>query len=551
MNGHNGSSYVPLLQIVLAWVAALALAAGHHAFCAALTNTIPSTAATLRWNSQAGASAINNAFAHLVSAALGVSAGTAFLQCAWKVVRKRALTVSGLDALWSSRTSMSAFLSGDFWKNARGIVMVSAIAWAFPLIVTFAPGTLTVGTSIVTTSSGCLVPAFDFGSSALLHDELNSVSKIYLRPSSLALRVVGATILGGRPLPPASPCGNCSYLISTSAPSFSCSLGAQNSDALTWPEQSVLFDPPPYVAVNLDITPSVNAYTGWDFEAEYTDYTSWGPADGGTNITCIVYNSTYHLNYTFVGSTASVSIEQIDQLQPASQLTDPDGDFLPDQLIHTAGFNATANYYAVLATLYSYLVGNITVFETGDSINFAYNPTSLALPETALVSSPSSVLPAGNLTWNANPTEAMQSLLQNISLSILTGSFDATQTTPTTCVYTDTLPFFTYHPHRLWLIYALGLGVTLLCDFVGMIALAHNARDGVGATKGRFSDFLKATRNGELDALLDLQKDEAERVRLKYGPVRSEGGRYAFARRESLYETDGGKERQRDSPLLT
>jgi hypothetical protein len=170
----HGSHYYPLLKIVLAWFVALALSTGHHGFYASLDNRIvPSgsgASASLLLHSQAGASAIGTTFAVLVSAALRVSAGTAFLQCAWKVVRQRAFTVSGLDALWSSPHNALAFFSVDLWSSARGIVLISALTWAFPLVVTFAPGTLTVQSRSGTVSGPCTVPTFDFESSALLHD---------------------------------------------------------------------------------------------------------------------------------------------------------------------------------------------------------------------------------------------------------------------------------------------------------------------------------------------------------------------------------------------
>jgi hypothetical protein len=142
--------------------------------------------------------------------------------------------------------------------------------------------------------------------------------------------------------------------------------------------------PPAYAAATLDVTPSVsdlNYYIGWDFEAFFTDYALWFPASAGrSNLTCVVYNSTYHLNYTFVGSTTSVAIDQIVRQQPASQLSPAngsDGIFLPNSMTHSAWFNATTNYYAVLSSMYSYLVGNITVADGLNAANFVYMPPSI------------------------------------------------------------------------------------------------------------------------------------------------------------------------------
>jgi hypothetical protein len=167
--------------------------------------------------------------------------------------------------------------------------------------------------------------------------------------------VVGSTLLGGQPTPPTSLCGShCSYILSANAPSFSCSPGLHDSSRLDWTvDLAPSFSPPPYSAANIDVTPSVNEFGGWNFEAEFTDFTLWSSdPSGGTNLTCVAYNSTYHVNYTFVGSTASVAIDHIVLQQPGSQLTD---DW--DGVTRTAWHNATTNYYGVLYSMYPNLIG--------------------------------------------------------------------------------------------------------------------------------------------------------------------------------------------------
>jgi hypothetical protein len=337
--------------------------------------------------------------------------------------------------------------------------------------------------------------------------------------------VVGSTLLAGQPTPPTSPCGShCSYILSANAPSFSCSPGLHDSSRLDWTvDLAPSFSPPPYSAANIDVTPSVNEFGGWDFEAEFTDFTLWSSdPSGGTNLTCVAYNSTYHVNYTFVASTASVVIDHIVLQQPASQLTDDS--------------NATANYYGVLYSMYNpYFIGKITPWASKSNISFLYNPSGLVLTETSLFNASASSLESGNFTWSSDLPRAMESLVQNITLSILTGSLDAAQTTLATCITTETLQHFAYNARRLWLVYGLGLGTALLCDMVGVVALFQNS---FGATGG-FSDFLAATRNTELNGL-DLK--QPQRIRLKYGPVRSEGGRHAFARPDNLYDGNSEKD---------
>ncbi|KAF7364177.1 hypothetical protein MSAN_01077000 [Mycena sanguinolenta] len=516
--------YVPLLKIVLAWVSALALASGHHAFYASLNKhpVTSGTTASLLVHSQAGASAIGTAFAFIVSSLLAVSAGTAFLQCAWRVVRKRAISISGLNAMWSSPTNMFAFMSLDFWRTAQGIAIVSGLAWTLPLIVTFAPGTLTVETDVTTVSSSCQVPAFDWGATGLLYDVIDSASIPYNTPSSLIQQIVGATFLGGQPLPATSPCGrNYSYLVSTNGPSYSCSVGAHNTDL------STLFSPPPYFAAKTDITApsSENQFINWDFQAHYTNYTNKAPvADGGNNITCIAYNSTYNL---------------AGQMSP--NISGQAGFLIPDSdpLVHTAWYNATASYYAILDSIAAYAIGSVIPQDGLAAVSVTYTPSTIQLGQMQMMQTAGTSLAALNFTWI--PIEDIppifESLLQNITLSILTGAADRSQSTMTTCVYSDNNTHFVYNKRPLWLIYGLGLGVALLCDFFGIIALFQNRAFG-GATGSNFGDFLAATRNPELN---ELNLNEPGRIRLKYGPVMSEGGRYAFGRPDNL--AVGGKER--------
>ncbi|KAJ6505252.1 hypothetical protein C8R45DRAFT_1209064 [Mycena sanguinolenta] len=547
---HHGH-YVPLLKIVLAWVLALALASGHHAFYASLNNhrVASGTTASFVVHSQAGASAIGTAFAFLVSSSLAVSAGTAFLQCAWSVVRKRAISISGLNAMWSSPTNMFAFLSLDFWRTAQGIVVISALAWAFPLIVTFAPGTLTVDTDVTTASDPCRIPAFDWEATGLLYDVIDSASIPYDTPSSLIQQIVGATFLGGQPLPATSPCGgrNCSYLVSTHAPSYSCSVGVKKPSDLNWTtlEISPMFMPPPYYAAGTDITAPENQFSQWNFQAHYTNYTSGLPlADGGRNITCIAYNSTYNVNYTFAGTTASVVIDSIVPEQLAGQMS-PNisgqaGYLIPgsDPLAHTPWYNAASSYKAIFDSIGAYAIGSLVPQNGPAGASAIYTPSTIQLGQTQMMQPAGTSRAALNFTWIPikDIPPIFESLVKNITLSILTGAADRSQSTMTTCVYSDYNTHFVYNERRLWLIYGLGLGIALFCDFFGIIALFRNSAFG-GATGSAFGDFLVATRNHELN---ELNLNEPGRIRLKYGPVMGEGGRYAFGRPDTL--AAGGKE---------
>nr|GAT60397.1 predicted protein [Mycena chlorophos] len=549
----RGSISSPLVKIVLAWLVALALAFGHHAFYKSLDNTVApstvdSTSITSQFNihSQAGASAVGTMFAWLVAAALGLSAGTAFIQCAWVVVQQRATSVAGLDALWSSPKNALAFLSLDMWRSAHVVVLVSALAWAFPLIVTFAPGTLTVRTQTVYSARGCTAPTYDFGTNDALYTDYVTEESFYLRPSTLAQRIVGGVLLSGQHLTPTSMCGtNCSYEITAYAPYFNCSTSSFNATIEDAFGRYVLGAP--YNATSFDSSPTQNKYgveetqlaqQGWDFSAALSNYATFQPDyTSGLEVTCIAYNASYLLAYDF-NNGPNVAIKDIQPVQMATQFKDlnpppNEPDFIDGNATnpHTAFYNATTNYYAVFQTLYSYIAGSVKSVPSLTGASFVVTPDTLLLPATAFVATPSSAEPQGNFSWRTDPDfpTAMQDLMTNISLSLLSGAVDPSQTTETTCTFTDTFTHFVYNHTRLWLIYVLGLGAALLCDLAGLWALWRN-KFGGGA---EFSEFVRATRSRELNHL-DLSDEEWQAVRLQYGPVGSEGGRYAFVTPEIL-----------------
>ncbi|KAJ7085938.1 hypothetical protein C8R44DRAFT_901543 [Mycena epipterygia] len=393
---------------------------------------------------------------------------------------------------------------------------------------------LSVQTQIKPIRGACNVSTFDFGSSAL-YDQSISVKKPFLEPSSLADQVVGATLFGGQPISPTSPCaGNCSYLTSINAPAFSCTLGFKNTSVLEW-ERGIVSDYPVYISGRFDAAlPLYPLYNNWDYEGHYANYGNVLNLSAGTNVTCISYNATYHLNYTFTGPISSVVIKQVVLDQPGSQLmlgtmadragpAASDPDFVDgERQTHSAWFNTTTNYYAVLSSLYSFLVGNITTDESGDSLDLVYQPPRLAVTQSRLVTFIQNV----NITWGDVPT-AMESLLNNITLSLLT--IDLSQSATATCVYTDSHPYFSYDAEQLWLVYGLALVVALLCDALGVFALVQIR---VGPVNAEFSDFLAATRNAELD---DVDVSEGSQpVRLRYGLLKDEAGRHAFSLAENI-----------------
>ncbi|KAF7298328.1 hypothetical protein MKEN_01357400 [Mycena kentingensis (nom. inval.)] len=285
----HGSRNARVIKILLLWLLAILLAGLHHIFYSQLNDTavralngrrVASAGDILR--SQSGASAVGTLLAFLAAAAFAEGTSDAFMQCAWSLVQRRPFTVAGLEALWSASNSVVAFLEMDLWSTARGVVLIAVIMRAFALVVTFSPGSLTVRSVVQSAASDCLVPTYDFGKRGDLFDIMEaSQTDGYWAPSSLALQVVGATLLGGQPLPQTSPCGgvNCNYSMSVNAPSFKCTDSLRNASMLPMPELSEQPVPPAYIALPFDASPlpdsKMAAAGGWDLQAHYVNYTPY------------------------------------------------------------------------------------------------------------------------------------------------------------------------------------------------------------------------------------------------------------------------------------
>ncbi|KIJ26754.1 hypothetical protein M422DRAFT_272157 [Sphaerobolus stellatus SS14] len=534
----HGSPIASLLKVILIWLAGCILAVLHHVYNSQLNNRPVQTldrhhhTAKDVFFSQQGVNAVNPTLANLASAAMAASTAIAFFQCAWYLVRRRSFTVAGLNALWSAPGSLLSFFDGDFLRMAKSVVLVAVAIHLFPLVVTFVPGALTVHSAGLSNVTQCQVPTLNFGNNGLLFD-LQDFQ--YIHPSALAVSIIGATVLGAQPLTPISPCGdNCTYSIQFNAPSFSCTDSLQNSSALpiARPDSA----PNAYTGQSFDSTPQqTGIYSGWDFQLETVDYQN-SPVGNVKNLTCVAYDSTYQVDYTFRGAGVPSAVPRVLSLgnQSLAQLgvTDPITPLAFDGTSpQTLEFNTTTNYFATLSALYSYISGDVTVHVTADSAGFS--PVTLAAGIRQLLSTST----GATLTWVNDPAAVMESMLQNITLSLLVGTstLSPAGTTTVPCTMFSSAQHWSYDAERLWLAYGLALLLSFLGNLLGIIAIWRNA---FGASGG-FADFLAATRNSNLsEDIVDPVEWKMGTLRLQYGRLRGSGGKYAFAPPENLFQED-------------
>ncbi|KAF7327117.1 hypothetical protein MKEN_00287900 [Mycena kentingensis (nom. inval.)] len=602
------------LRIFLVWLVGAFFAVLHHILNSQLENRpvrkLGPTADGV-FLSQQGASAVGTSIAYLAAAALATSASMAYIQCAWSRVLRRPFTVSGLDALWSAPETRIAFLERYIWRSAPGMVLFAIALRGFSLVVTFAPGTLTVRRDVDNRTQTFGVPTFSFTNSGALYEvEQNDADKSYVGPSSLALRVVGATLFGGDPFMPVSPCdGNCSYTLFVAAPAFSCNQSDAPPVQTVGTPQSYLYQSELF---NNTSPGASNPYSNWDFRTFYSDHAPDGTIGTRKQVVCVAFNATYEVFYNFTGVGGKVVVRNrggqssrrrrswrrndgaeiyfsdvfrfvwqllaagscscaiisapsapyaptltspnVTNNQEASQLHVDDADastnalrrrrlVVPDNdsnFTHSPSFNGASNYYALLSSLYFFSVGQIfTSSSTNSTLQFSTTPERLAVRQSQLVSQSDSRA----IIWAGDLAQAFESLLQNVTLSLL--QVDPRQTAAVPCTVLYGVQRFEYDPTQLWIVYALGLGLALGCNLLGFAALRANA---FGADAD-FSSFVLATRFSRLEG---VDPDRLGKVALRYGRL-GDGGEYGFARESELQHGGGhggGARTEKGAPLL-
>jgi hypothetical protein len=191
-------------------------------------------------------------------------------------------------------------------------------------------------------------------------------------------------------------------------------------------------------------------------------------------VSCIAFNATY--NVRIQNSNTSSTIAVLDTPQLHNKLSRRLGPNFGQSLSLDALASGLA--YAVnKAVIYSYNTYNFTA------------STSLAAD--------SALLDGFGSDWPTHPMRDLPLLMQNISLSLLSGflSWDN---------YTTLLPFQTicnyaasqwsYDPRQLFATYGVGIGTTTICVISGFCAVhANNAEESLG-----FSRLLEVILNGSL-----------------------------------------------------
>lgn len=124
---------VPAKMLALL-VAGIALAIGHHCYYHSLAGTevlsSANQASTWDTNRQEWKIRFGTAFAFLAKTCLASSIAIAYTQHIWASCRKKAFSISGLDALFSATSDVFAFASLDLTVRAKIDAVLAAFVWS-------------------------------------------------------------------------------------------------------------------------------------------------------------------------------------------------------------------------------------------------------------------------------------------------------------------------------------------------------------------------------------------------------------------------------------
>lgn len=126
--------------IILAFFAAVCLAAGHHCFYQSLDGALVHQAAF----SQQFNVGIGTAFAFLVRALLVVSIGTTYWQIFWRTLRRNTLAVGKIDTLFGLLHNVIHFLKVSTLYRHPLLVFIALLSWTVPIAIIVPPATLSV-----------------------------------------------------------------------------------------------------------------------------------------------------------------------------------------------------------------------------------------------------------------------------------------------------------------------------------------------------------------------------------------------------------------------
>ncbi|KAI2783856.1 hypothetical protein F4815DRAFT_458231 [Daldinia loculata] len=555
----------PLLAIAF-FVGGILAAVGHHLYYKRLNDT-PVTSEDLQvWSIRIG-----TGLALLTRCGLVAAIGIAAVQQTWLSLRKRAMSIGGIDSMFDIMGNPLSFLNRDFLTHAKRLAVLAAVAWLLPIITIVTPATLSVESRMTHDSVATKVPYYNFsntdgwgtyGGFGYISGVAPEIARLFTR-----------TYISNSPIPQTPPFANASYDFNFWAPSYKCS----NASEIIRTRNNRTWDLASYnytnfeEAFNAEIVKPVS--TG-NFSSgsppliyKSTAPTSmnnmilvgangrneqWGNTDHNY-LVCQLYNTTYSVTMRFdngvqsiqENSIAHVDSQEWDNERGRLSMVLANGLCAPDPAANNATICPT--YYMVQYIFTRFLTGQVRINVEGELMfqSDGYEGNIVEAGEAPFFQSGLTDCPeiwnstgyqsasGGSLAFQSlnrcqggTLATAIESLSRNFTYSLLTYSNWRNFTTEVPITVSMPRNFFYYNSITLLATYSSAVVVTLLCICVGFAALLSNGYTSSTA----FSAVLLTTRNPDLDRLSTDNTLGAKPLphpirdtKLRFGILRTEG----------------------------
>lgn len=158
--------FTPASVILLFFLGTMA-AIGHHFHYNALHYTTVGTEAQQR-----GASWIGSGLSFFTKVTLTAALGISRKQWVWLTLRKKWLTLRGIDAVFGVTSDPTYFTNGMMLERAKAVTLMAIAMWVIPMAAILTPGTIPVERFLQTETIPCSVRSlrfpFDDNSTAII-----------------------------------------------------------------------------------------------------------------------------------------------------------------------------------------------------------------------------------------------------------------------------------------------------------------------------------------------------------------------------------------------
>ncbi|RSM19573.1 hypothetical protein CDV31_001460 [Fusarium ambrosium] len=318
--------YHPSLMAV-PWLAGFALAVGHHVYYASIDGK---DAEDQRW-----VICVGTGFAFLVKARFAANLGIAIKQLVWTMLRRRSMSLRGIDALFAITTDPTAFLVHDIWMGMPCLVLLAVLLWGIPLAAIVTPAAISVATVTTRSNHSCDIPALNFEKrfdwkyrtpqSSLanhnktllglgirpplseygLDEEGNDVADPwqYGGPTPVAEKLLRKVVIGQEILPFPSICGpNCTYITTTPGVGYNCSRISFNSTKAAYINSTDAYRKSAYIYIGVLFND--RELVALAEQREHLDK----PVSDDEYFQCQPYCVIYRLNVTFVNDVRRLQV---------------------------------------------------------------------------------------------------------------------------------------------------------------------------------------------------------------------------------------------------